>query len=127
MPAYKKYTSSTLTMQKYKKSTQKPTSKEPSKKASFTTTCHPKLRSNKAQMSFYVYILLCIDGSFYTGYTKDIGARTRLHQNGNGARYTKAHKPQKLAYTELFDSRGKAMKREREIKKLTHQQKLDLV
>ena len=78
-------------------------------------------------MSFYVYILLCIDGSFYTGYTKDIDARTRLHQNGKGAKYTKTHKPQKLAHVELFDSRGKAMKREREIKKLTHQQKLDLV
>lgn len=78
-------------------------------------------------MSFYVYILSCIDGSFYTGYTNDLDSRTRLHQNGKGARYTKAHKPQKLAYVELFDSRGKAMKREREIKKLSHQQKLDLV
>jgi len=78
-------------------------------------------------MSFYVYILLCGDGSFYTGYTRDLDARTRLHQNGKGAKYTKAHKPQKLAYIELFDSRSKAMKREREIKKLSHQQKLDLV
>ena len=78
-------------------------------------------------MSFYVYMLLCGDGSFYTGYTKDLDARTKLHQNGKGAKYTKAHKPQKLAYVELFDSRSKAMKREREIKKLSHQQKLDLV
>jgi putative endonuclease len=78
-------------------------------------------------MSFYVYILLCSDGSFYTGCTKDLDARTKLHQNGNGAKYTKSHKPEKLAYVELFDSRSKAMKREREIKKLTHQQKLDLV
>ena len=78
-------------------------------------------------MSFYVYILLCIDGSFYTGYTKDIDARTKLHQNGKGAKYTKAHKPQRLAFVELFDSRNKAMKREREIKKLTHQQKLGLI
>jgi putative endonuclease len=78
-------------------------------------------------MPFYVYILLCRDGSFYTGYTKDIDERTRLHANGKGARYTKAHKPQKVAYVELFDSRAKAMKREREIKKLTHQQKLNLI
>ena len=78
-------------------------------------------------MSFYVYMLLCGDGSFYTGYTKDLGARTKLHQNGKGAKYTKAHKPQKIAYVELFNSRTKAMKREREIKKLSHQQKLDLV
>jgi putative endonuclease len=78
-------------------------------------------------MPFYVYILLCHDGSFYTGYTKDIDERTRLHANGKGARYTRTHKPQKVAYVELFASRAKAMKREREIKKMTHQQKLNLI
>jgi putative endonuclease len=78
-------------------------------------------------IAFYVYILQCIDGSFYTGYTKDIDARTKQHQNGKGAKYTKSHKPEKLAYVELHESRGKAMKREREIKKLSHQQKQDLV
>ena len=78
-------------------------------------------------MPFYVYILLCADGSFYTGYTKNIGTRTRLHVNGKGARYTKMHKPEKVAYVELFDSRAKAMKREREIKRMTHQQKLNLI
>ncbi len=78
-------------------------------------------------MQFYVYILLCCDGSYYTGYTKDLDARTKLHQNGNGAKYTRAHKPQKLEYVETFESRSLAMKREREIKKLTHLQKQDLV
>jgi len=78
-------------------------------------------------MPFYVYILLCTDGSFYTGYTKDLDERTKQHENGKGAKYTKSHKPQKVAYVELHDSRSKAMKREREIKKLSHQQKLDLV
>jgi putative endonuclease len=78
-------------------------------------------------MPFYVYILLCTDGSFYTGYTKNIDERTRLHANGKGARYTKMHKPKRVAYVELFDSRTKAMKREREIKKMTRQQKLNLI
>ena len=78
-------------------------------------------------MPFYVYILLCMDGSFYTGYTKNIDARTRLHVNGKGARYTKMHRPKRVAYVELFDSQAKAMKREREIKKMTHQQKLNLI
>jgi putative endonuclease len=78
-------------------------------------------------MSFYVYILQCVDGSFYTGYTKDLDQRTKQHADGKGARYTKAHKPQRLAYTELFGNRGAAMKREREIKKLSHQQKLSLI
>jgi len=78
-------------------------------------------------MSFFVYILLCIDGSFYTGYTQDLNERTKQHENGKGARYTKTHKPQKLAYVEQHDSRSKAMKRERAIKKLSHQQKQDLI
>jgi putative endonuclease len=78
-------------------------------------------------MAFYVYILLCLDGSFYTGYTKDLNERTKQHENGKGARYTKSHKPKKLAYVELFNSRSSAMKRERAIKKLTHQQKQELI
>lgn len=78
-------------------------------------------------MPFCVYILLCRDGTFYTGYTKDVTARTKLHQNGNGAKYTKTHKPEKLAYTELFNSRSEAMRREREIKKLSHKQKAILI
>ncbi len=65
-----------------------------------------------------------MDGSFYTGYTKNIDTRTKLHANGRGAKYTKTHKPLKVAHVELFDSRGTAMKREREIKKMTHLQSL---
>lgn len=78
-------------------------------------------------MAFCVYILQCADGSFYTGYTKNISQRTKQHQNGTGAKYTKAHKPQTLAYVENYASRNQAMKREREIKKLSHQQKADLI
>ena len=78
-------------------------------------------------MPFYVYILLCADGSFYTGYTKNIEARTRLHANGKGARYTRMHEPKRVAYVEFFDSRMKAMKREKAIKKMSHQQKLNLI
>jgi len=68
-----------------------------------------------------------MDGSFYTGYTKDLNERTRQHEDGKGAKYTKTHRPQKVAYVELFNNRGSAMKRERVIKKLTHQQKQDLI
>lgn len=78
-------------------------------------------------MSFYVYILQCVDGSFYTGYTKDLDQRTRQHHNGNGAKYTKSHRPLRVAYVEIFGTRSAAMKREREIKKFSHQQKLALI
>ena len=78
-------------------------------------------------MPYYVYIILCSDGSFYTGYTKNIDARLKLHESGKGARYTRMHKPKKIAYLEILDTRAKAMKREKQIKKLTHQQKLTLI
>ena len=78
-------------------------------------------------MPYYVYIILCIDGGFYTGYTKNIEARLKLHESGKGARYTRMHKPQKIAYLEVLDTRAQAMKREKQIKKLSHQQKLNLI
>jgi putative endonuclease len=77
-------------------------------------------------MPYYVYILLCQDGSFYTGYTKNVAERAKLHANGRGARYTKMYPPKEVAYVEQFPSRSEAMKREKAIKKLSHQQKADL-
>ncbi|MCW4005828.1 MAG: GIY-YIG nuclease family protein [Candidatus Bathyarchaeota archaeon] len=78
-------------------------------------------------MSYYVYILLCEDGSFYTGYTKNVVNRAAQHANGTGARYTKMHKPKEIAYTEQFPTRSQAMKREKAIKKLSHEQKANLI
>ncbi|MFB3888736.1 MAG: GIY-YIG nuclease family protein [Candidatus Bathyarchaeia archaeon] len=78
-------------------------------------------------MPFYVYILRCMDGTFYTGYTKNVKTRMRLHANGKGARYTRTHKLQEVAYVEEFGSRSEAMKREKTIKKLNHAQKQHLI
>ena len=76
---------------------------------------------------YYVYILLCEDSSYYTGYAKNINSRVKQHTKGIGARYTKLHKPKRLVYTEEFDTIGEAMKREREIKQLSHEEKYRLV
>lgn len=78
-------------------------------------------------MPYYVYIILCKDGSYYTGYTKNVDSRMRLHMSGKGARYTRMHKPKKLAYTENFGSRAEAMKREKTVKKMGHEKKRKLV
>ena len=78
-------------------------------------------------MTFFVYILLCEDGSFYTGSTKDLDNRIKLHMNGKGAKYTKSHKPKKVVFVELFKTRSGALKRERRIKKLSHNQKHGLI
>jgi putative endonuclease len=74
-------------------------------------------------MAYFVYILLCSDGSFYTGFTRDVEERVRQHTNGTGARYTRSHPPKKIVHVEQFDTRSEAMRREKVIKKLSHEQK----
>ncbi len=78
-------------------------------------------------MPFFVYILLCDDGSFYTGYTKNLNHRIKMHTNGKGAKYTKSHKPKKVVFVELFNTCSEALIRERKIKKKTHNQKQELI
>jgi putative endonuclease len=78
-------------------------------------------------MSYFVYILLCNGGSFYTGSTNDVEKRLKAHFAGMGAKYTKSHKPIKIIYQEEFDTKSEALKREAEIKKLTKRKKEDLV
>jgi len=77
-------------------------------------------------MPYYVYVLLCADGSYYTGYTKNVDSRFRLHVSGKGARYTRLHRPKKLVHVEELPTRSEAMKRERRVKKLSHAQKARL-
>lgn len=78
-------------------------------------------------MPYYVYVLLCKDGSYYTGHAKDVKHRVEQHKKGQGARYTRMHEPAKIVYVEEFNSRSDAMKREREIKSFSHSKKQRLV
>lgn len=79
-------------------------------------------------MSHTVYILKCADNSLYTGYTIDIDRRVLEHNSEKvGAKYTKARRPVELVYTEVFEDKGDAMRREIEIKKYTRTEKLKLL
>ena len=75
----------------------------------------------------YVYILLCADGTFYTGYTTDPERRTKVHNSGKGARYTRSRVPVELIYTEEFEDKSDAQKREYAIKQLTRTEKEQLI
>ena len=77
--------------------------------------------------SYYVYILLCDDGSYYTGYTNNPASRYIEHSKGRGARYTRMHKPHGIAYLQSLKTRTEAMRRERQIKTYTHEQKRNLI
>lgn len=76
---------------------------------------------------FYVYILKCSDNTLYTGYTVDVSARLEIHNKGLGAKYTRGRLPVTLVYQEALESKGEAMKREIQIKKLTRKQKEALI
>lgn len=75
----------------------------------------------------FVYILRCGDGSLYTGWTTNLAKRLSTHQAGKGAKYTKSHLPVELVYFETFESKQEAQAREYAIKKLTKEQKEQLV
>ena len=76
---------------------------------------------------YYVYVILCRNRTFYTGYTKDIFERLKQHIEGKGARYLRGNKIKKLYYVEKYRSQSKAIQREREIKKFTHLGKKKLI
>ena len=75
----------------------------------------------------FVYLLHCGDDSFYCGWTNDIVNRLHAHQSGKGAKYTKSHQPVELAYLEEAQDVSSALKREIELKKLSHEEKLKLI
>jgi putative endonuclease len=77
--------------------------------------------------AYYVYILRCADGTLYTGWTNDLGARERAHNAGRGAKYTAGRRPVRIVYFEAHESRPSAQRRERQLKRLPRARKLTLM
>ncbi len=75
----------------------------------------------------YAYIARCADGTFYTGYTTDPKRREQAHNAGKGAKYTRTRRPVAIIYTESFETKEEAMRREWEIKQLSRTQKETLL
>jgi len=78
-------------------------------------------------MTCYCYIVQCVDGTYYTGWTTDPDRRVNQHNKGSGAKYTSTRRPVKLVYLESQPNRADAMKRELAIKKMNRAQKSKLV
>ena len=75
----------------------------------------------------YTYIVKCSDGTFYTGWTNDLTRRMEAHNQGRGAKYTKARRPVTLIYYETFETKEEAMKREYATKRLSRKEKEELI
>ena len=74
-----------------------------------------------------LYLLRCGDGSLYTGITTDVQARLEAHRTGKGAKYTRGRGPLELVYTEECGTHSDALKREAEVKRLTREEKEQLI
>jgi len=67
-------------------------------------------------MTFYVYILRCVDGSYYVGHTDDLEKRLAAHRTGEIGGYTRSRRPVRLVFHEQLPSREDAFMRERQLK-----------
>ncbi|NQU30019.1 MAG: GIY-YIG nuclease family protein [Anaerolineae bacterium] len=75
----------------------------------------------------WMYILECIDGSYYVGSTKDIKRRLNEHQEGKGARYTIRRLPVKLVYSEEYERIADAFYREKQVQGWRREKKEALI
>lgn len=76
---------------------------------------------------YFVYMLLCRGGVYYTGLAADVEKRYRQHLSGKGAKFTRSYPPEAIAAVWRCGDKSTAAKVEYAIKKrLTHQQKEQL-
>ncbi len=78
-------------------------------------------------MTYFVYLLECEDKSIYTGITTDLARRFEEHKKGKGGAYTRSHGARKIVYNEKKRTRGSALKREAQIKRMTRQEKIMMI
>ena len=74
-------------------------------------------------MTWHPYLILCRDGSIYTGIAVDVEARYVAHVNGKGARYTRSHPPDRLLASVAYPDQSSAAKAEYEVKQLSAAEK----
>jgi putative endonuclease len=85
-------------------------------------------RKLACKSKYWVYIVQCGDGTYYTGYTNSLTRRIEQHNKRQGATYLKKGKlPVELVYAKEYRYYKNAMHAERRLKKLTREQKLRLI
>ena len=75
----------------------------------------------------YVYLLHCADDTYYCGWTTNLTARVAAHNAGTGAKYTRSRRPVALVYFEEYEDRHEALSREWHIKRMSREEKLELI
>lgn len=86
-----------------------------------------KSETKSKKPEFYFYLLLCKDGSLYSGSTKNLKARELAHNSKRGSAFVRSRGGGKIVYSEKLPSWSEALKREAKVKKLSRKQKLVLI
>ena len=83
----------------------------------------------KSDIPLYVYILLCDNGAYYTGYTTDLERRYQQHIDGTGkCKFTQSFKPVKIAqHWKIYGDKSIALKIEKFIKNLSKTEKEQII
>jgi putative endonuclease len=81
----------------------------------------------ESNCQFYTYVLTCVDGTLYTGWTTDVEKRLAVHNAGKGAKYTRCRLPVTLAKVWSFDTATEARQWEWQFKQYSRRKKLSLI
>jgi putative endonuclease len=76
---------------------------------------------------WYVYIVRCRDGSLYTGIATDVERRIADHQANKGSKYLRGRGPLKLVFKKQIGEKGRALRVERQVKRLPRYKKEALI
>ena len=76
---------------------------------------------------WFTYIIECEDKSLYTGCTNDLDRRFKQHCTGGGGKYTASHRPVRVLFSEKYNTRSEALKREAQIKGWSRNKKVELI
>ena len=76
---------------------------------------------------FYIYIIKSREGKFYIGSTDNLEKRLQQHNSKQFKAWTNRFNDWIIVYSESFNSRTEALKRENEIKKMKGGQQFKLL
>ena len=78
-------------------------------------------------MAFWVYLLECVDRSYYVGHSDDLERRMAEHVSGELGGYTATRRPVRVVFTQECSSRDEALTAERQIKGWSRRKKQALI
>ena len=88
------------------------------------TETEVQAENEQEKESWQVYLLECLDGSYYTGITNNIKKRMRTHKSGRGSKYVTSHGFGQLIASKKYDNQSEALKAEYQVKQLSKNKKL---